>query len=189
MRKVNIKVSKKNDVNRNIHMKAKHTNSIRVLYKKVGQVPEVKIISNVYKLKKAIIQKNLDIIPYEKLFIICHNKKTNSNLLPNIFLPFNRILGDFIVVRIDRKEREFKSLSQEDIIWYSQDLINKAPRNTVRVAKYPKSINVKDIYERGAEDNRYNKTLDFEKTLIGVLINIELLLATIIKNDGDDKNE
>ena len=116
-----------------------------------------------------------------------HNRKTNSNMLPNIFLPFNRILGDFIVVRIDRKEREFKSLSQEDIIWYSQDLINKAPRNTVRVAKYPKSINVKDIYERGAEDNRYNKTLDFEKTLIGVLINIELLLATILKNDGDDK--
>ena len=182
-----MKIKKK--INTCLINKANNTNPLRVLYKKVGQNPEVKIISNVYKLKKAIIQKNLDIIPYEKLFIICHNRKTNSNMLPNIFLPFNRILGDFIVVRIDRKEREFKSLSQEDIIWYSQDLINKAPRNTVRVAKYPKSINVRDIYERGAEDNRYNKTLAFEKTLIGVLISIELLLATILKNDGDDKNE
>lgn len=182
-----MKIKKK--MNTHLINKANNTNPLRVLYKKVGQNPEVKIISNVYKLKKAIIQKNLDIIPYEKLFIICHNRKTNSNMLPNIFLPFNRILGDFIVVKIDRKERELKSLSQEDIIWYSQDLINKAPRNTVRVAKYPKSINVRNIYERGAEDNRYNKTLDFEKTLIGVLINIELLLATILKNDGDDKNE
>lgn len=167
--------------------KANNTNPLRVLYKKVGQTPEIKIISNVYKLKKAIIQKNLDIIPYEKLFIICHNRKTNSNMLPNIFLPFNRILGNFIVVRIDRKEREFKSLSQEDIIWYSQDLINKAPRNTVRVAKYPNTINVRDIYEKGAENSQYNKNLNFEKTLIGVLINIELLLATILKNNGDDK--
>ena len=48
---------------------------IRVLYKKVGQIPEVKIISDVYKLKKAIVQRNLDIISYEKLFIVCHNKR------------------------------------------------------------------------------------------------------------------
>ncbi len=59
--------SKTNDVSKN---------PIRVLYKKVGQPSEVKIISDVYKLKKAIIERNLDIIPYEKIFIICHSKKS-----------------------------------------------------------------------------------------------------------------
>ena len=46
--------SKTNDVSKN---------PIRVLYKKVGQPSEVKIISDVYKLKKAIIERSLDIIP------------------------------------------------------------------------------------------------------------------------------
>ena len=160
---------------------------IRVLYKKVGQAPEVKIISDVYKLKKAIIQRNLDIIPYEKLFIICHNKKTNSNMFPNIFLPFNRILGDFIVVGIDKKERTFKSISQEDIIWYSKDLINKSPLNKTKNSTSKKSTNITDVYERGFEDYRYYKPNNFEKTLISVLIDLELLLSKVLKSNGDDK--
>ena len=41
---------------------------IRVLYKKVGQIPEVKIISDVYKLKKAIVQRNLDATKYFSAF-------------------------------------------------------------------------------------------------------------------------
>lgn len=65
--------------------KAKNTNSIRVLYKKVGQEPEVKIIKNILKLKKSIIQKNLAIIPYETIYIICHNKKLMKYMKPNIF--------------------------------------------------------------------------------------------------------
>lgn len=160
---------------------------IRVLYKKVGEAPEVKIINDVYKLKKAIVQRNLDIIPYEKLFIICHNRKTNSHMFPNIFLPFNRILGDLIIVDIDRKEREFKSISQEDIIWYSQDLINKAPRVVSKNVKKPKMKPYTDMYERGFEDNRYDKPSNFEKTLISVLVNLELVLASILKSNGDDK--
>lgn len=38
---------------------------IRVLYKKVGQAPEVKIINDIFKLKKFIVMKDLSIIPYE----------------------------------------------------------------------------------------------------------------------------
>ena len=42
----------KRKINTQLIDKAKNTNSIRVLYKKVGQVPEVKIINNILKLKK-----------------------------------------------------------------------------------------------------------------------------------------
>ena len=171
--------------------KAKNTNSIRVLYKKVGQVPEVKIINNVYKLKKSIIKNNLDIIPYETVYIICHNKKLMGYMKPNIFLPLKRIAGNFILIDIDKNKREFKSLSQEDIIWYTKDLINKSSITTFKDINMPKINNIKDIYERGFEDNKKTKSNNFEITLLNVLTNLELVLASILKNkkNGDFKNE
>ena len=173
----------KRKINTQLIDKAKNTNSIRVLYKKVGQVPEVKIINNILKLKKAIIQNNLDIIPYETVYIICHNKKLMKYMKPNIFLPLKRIAGDFILIDIDRKKREFKSLSQEDIIWYTKDLINKSPINTTRFIRSYKNIKSSNIYERNFENDRYNKPTSFEKTLISVLANLELVLASILKNN------
>lgn len=171
--------------------KAKNTNSIRVLYKKVGQVPEVKIINNLFKLKKAIIKNNLDIIPYETVYIICYNKKLMGYMKPNIFLPLKRIAGDFILIDIDKKKREFKGLSQEDIIWYTKDLINKSPITTSKNINTSKINNIKDIYERGFEDNRNTKSNNFEITLLNALTNLELVLASILKNNknGDLKNE
>ena len=160
---------------------------IRVLYKKVGQVPEVKIIDDVHRLKETIIKKNLDIIPYEKIFIICHNKKSSSNMFPNIFLPLRRIMGDFIAVNIDKKERKFKSLSQEDIIWYSKDFINKSPRKIdTKSSNVKQKVNVKDVYERGFEDNRRIPTISSEDTLISMLIHLNLMLAKILNNNRDD---
>lgn len=93
---------------------------IRVLYKKTNKIPEIKIIDNVSKLKKAIIKENLDIIPYENAFIICFNQKLTTTTTPNIILPLRSIYGDLMIVRIDTKEREFKELSQDDIIWYTE---------------------------------------------------------------------
>lgn len=46
---------------------------------------------------------------------------------------------------------------------------------------------IKNIYERGAEDNRNAKSNNFEITLLNVLANLELVLANILKNNGDDK--
>ena len=160
---------------------------IRVLYKKVGQVPEVKIINNVSKLKKSIIKNNLDIIPYETVYIICYNKKSMEYMKPNIFLSLKRIAGDFILIDIDKNKHEFKSLTQENIIWYTKDLINKAPINTLKKVNIPKINNIQDIYERGFEDNRNTKSNKFENTLINVLNNLELVLAMILKNINSKK--
>ena len=160
---------------------------IRVLYKKVGQVPEVKIINNVSKLKKSIIKNNLDIIPYETVYIICYNKKSMEYMKSNIFLSLKRIAGDFILIDIDKKKHEFKSLTQENIIWYTKDLINKAPINTFKKVNIPKINNIQDIYERGFEDNRNTKSNKFENTLINVLNNLELVLAMILKNINSKK--
>ena len=39
---------------------------------------------------------------------------------------FFHISGDLLVVQIDRNKREFESLSQEDIAWYTSDLMYRS---------------------------------------------------------------
>lgn len=116
----------KNNKNRYIAIKANNTTPIRVLYKKVGQLPKIMVLDNVFKLKRFIIKRNLDIIPYQTAYIICNKKELMKNMTPNIVFSFNSIKGDFILVNIDEDKREFESLSAEDITWYASDLINKS---------------------------------------------------------------
>lgn len=171
-----------------IIVKANNTSPIRILYKKSGQAPEIKIINNVLKLKKYIIKKNLDIIPYETVYIICTKlTKQDKTKTPNIVLDFYHIIGDLILVDIDRKKREFKGLSQEDIIWYTQDLINKSFNSNVNnttkcVCKSNKQKQILNI-ERGFENDYSNK--NFETSLLQVLTNIELVLASILKDSKE----
>ena len=130
----------KNSKNRYIAIKANNTAPIRVLYKKVG-LPKIMVLDNVFKLKRFIIKRNLDIIPYQTAYIICNKKELMKNMTPNIVFSFNSIKGDFILVNIDEDKREFESLSAEDITWYASDLINKSfkKKNIAELKK--KSLN------------------------------------------------
>ena len=173
----------------NIINKANNCSSIRVLYKKVNQIPQVKIIS-LQKLKKAIVKRNLDIIPYETVYIICMNKKEQYKFgIPiNIILDFYNIAGDLILVDIDKNKREFKGLSQEDIIWYTNDLINKSNNFSNYSVKPNKSI-IKARekgYDRDFDNSSTNIQNNFETVLIKLLLNIELSLATLLK-ESDNK--
>ncbi len=191
-----------------VNNKNNQENTIRVLYKKVGQMPEVKIIKDISKLKQAIVKQNLSIIPYENLFIICKNPRLVKNMRGNIVLTFKSIYGDFILIDIDRKKREFISLEQEDIIWYTSDLINKSFINSsINNKKYlstktsgffercfdsAKISDTFDIFSTNKLDNlnysnEFNYNNNFKNTLINVLINIELVLASILRNN-DSKN-
>ena len=139
------------------------------------------------------MRKNLDIIPYETVYIVCTNKKKQDKTKnPNIVLDFYNIVGDLILVDIDKNKREFKGLSQENIIWYAQDLIHKSfnNNNSNNILKpIPKEIKQKSISytDRGFENT--NNT-NFEQALLQVLVNIELVLASILKTNrnGDKKN-
>jgi len=156
--------------------------SIRVIYKQPNHVPEIKIIQDVSTLEKAIVQRSLEIIPYEKLFIICNNKQLQQYLPINIVLALSCIKGDLILVDIDKVKREFKGLSQEDILWYSKDLIHKSVNDDAKKLKNYSQQNNNSFYERDF-DNYKQETFDFEKSLINVLINIELTLASIFKKE------
>ena len=179
--------TKKNTKNNTIINKSKNNSPIRVLYKKTGQPPEVKIIDNVFKLKKAIIKRKLEIIPYETVYIVCNNKKTVSNKIANIILTFNSIYGDLILVDIDKTNREFKGLSQEDIIWYSQDLINKSSiTNNSKTLTKPSVKNFIEFYEKDFERDN-NRSINYKNNLLNSLATIELALIRLLK--GGNKNE
>ena len=107
---------------------------------------------------------------------------------PNIFLPLRRIIGDLLIVNIDKKTREFKSISQEDIIWFSKDLTSKSAKS-IKINPQQKRINFPFIYERGDGNNKYNDCPPFDKLLMSMLINMQLALATVLKNNGDDNND
>lgn len=187
--KIATNIPKKKRVNKtnSIATKVNNTSPIRILYKKSGQAPEVKIIDNIYKLKKAIVEKNLDIIPYETVYVICTNKKEqDKNKTPNIVLDFYNITGDLLLVDIDKNKREFKGLSQEDVIWYTQDLINKSFNTNNNTLKITNNHKIKEHYTRNFESN--NILNDFEKELINVLVNIELVLASIFKNNNESED-
>lgn len=170
----------------NIIEKSKNTIPIRVLYKKTGQAPETKIIDNVFKLKKAIVKKNLDIIPYETVYIICTNKKEqDKNKNPNIILDFYSIYGDLVLVDIDKNKREFKGLSQDDIIWYTQDLMNKSSIfNNIKSTKKPSVKNFTEFYEREFERDSNSKFMNYENTVLNSLTTIELALIKLLKGDN-----
>ena len=103
----------------------------------------------------------------------------------NIILPLRTIKGDFIIINIDKNERELKSLSQEDIIWFTQNLINKMPPSSPLNLK----PSILSTYSKVFDTNK--KYISFEKTLIDVLINLQSVLSDILKNkkNGDIKNE
>ena len=109
-----------------LYEKAKNKSKIRVLYKPTGKNPRVRIIPNVQLLKRAIVMRKLDIIPYQSVFLICNNQDDMKTSKINVVFDFFHISGDLLVVQIDREKREFESLSQEDINWYSSDLMYRS---------------------------------------------------------------
>lgn len=172
-----------------ISTKSKNNFPIRVLYKKTNKIPEVKIIPSVKKLKKAIVERNLEIIPYENVFIICFKQDLTTTLSPNIVLPLKSIYGDFILVRIDKTTREFKGLTQKDIIWYTQDLINKSSLKiapTQSIKNHYK--NYTTFYEKGFERDSNTTAFDYNKEILNKITTIELMLKKLLK-DGDLADE
>ena len=162
------------------------------MYKKVGQAPEVKIISDVFKLKKAIVENNLEMIPYENLLLICNCQKSISNEKTNIVLTFRSVKGDLILVDFDKDKRELKGLSQEDVIWYTKDLMNKsAIDNDKNRYKKITTNKIRKYYEKQIQRDDDTTSSSFETSLIKVLIDIEQILSTLLKNikNGDMKNE
>lgn len=157
-----------------LYEEAKNKSKIRVLYKQNGKSPRVRIIPNVQILKRAIITRKLDIIPYQNVFLICNNQNYMKNTPINVVFDFFHISGDLLVVQINREKREFESLCQEDIGWFTSDLIYRSfNQKILQENNRQKYFSKKQ--KTSAEDNDCN----FEINLLQELKNIELTIAKI----------
>lgn len=169
-----------------LYEKANSKNKIRVLYKQVGKSPRVRIVPNVQTLKQAIITRKLDIIPYQDIYLICNNQDYMKTTPINVVFDFFHISGDLLIVKINKERREFESLNQEDIGWYSSDLIYKSFNMKIPQAKKKTNSNLIHIEEylpKKQKEIAEDSSCNFETALIKTLTNIELTLASsLIKN-------
>lgn len=84
-----------------LYEKASNKSKLRVLYKQNGKNPKVRIIPNVQILKRAIVNRTLDIIPYQNVFLICNNHDYMKATPINVVFDLFHISGDLLVVKIN----------------------------------------------------------------------------------------
>lgn len=99
---------------------------MRVLYKKVGENPVVKIINASLEAKQELVGGLIEVVPYEDVLIICNEEGKILNLPPNVVFDYDYIAGDFFVIGDDYEHGDFKSLTKDEIEYYKNDLSKRA---------------------------------------------------------------
>lgn len=98
---------------------------IIVIYKEVGEIPVLKKVTNSKETFELLVGGEIDILPYEDIFIIC--RKDGEKLKPNISVNTNYGKANFsirgTVLIINKDNEEFKSLSKEQAIKYAKFLV------------------------------------------------------------------
>lgn len=133
-----------------------------VLYKKMGKAPIIKVITDMFEIKKMIVQGNLDMVRYENCIIVCNKKNKNENTIPNIVLDFKHIAGDLFLIGYNQKIKDFRSLSKDEVKFY-QDGLN---RKSFRYDKYKKWLK-KCTFKiaKSTTNNDFEKYQKFHKDL------------------------
>lgn len=163
------------------------TKKIRMLYKKTGELPIIRILDNMTKIKEQIVKGNFTMIRYDDFIIICETKKQNANFVPNIVLNLKNITGDFILIGYDPKQKDFRSLTMQEVFVYFENLERKS-FNYNQYKQWLKKLNkVKKKYRKKNyssndddntelqkqkknsnpnEQNTLNMILDIQKTIL-----------------------
>lgn len=172
---------------------------IVVLYKKTGQAPVIKIITDMYEIKKMIVQGNLNMVKYENCIIVCNNEDTEQNQIPNIILDFKHISGDFFLIGYDEKAKDFRSLSKDETTFYADALdrksfqyenyktwlkmcsslaenSNKSDYITRKIAKQ------KTSHEIGEDEESKTTSSPYNEKMLELILNIQAVILKHIKN-------
>lgn len=127
----------------------KRPQKIRVLYKEVGKEPEVKIIENTLEAKQRLVGGLIEVVSYEDVLLICNEEGKILNMPPNLVFDYDYIAGNCFVIGDDYETGDFKSLTDEEILKYREDLKRH-------------SFNYKQ-YLKNQERNRSSRDYDEEK--------------------------
>lgn len=95
---------------------------IRILYKEVGKEPQIMFIENTLEAKQKLVGGLIEVVPYEDVLIICNEEGKILNMPPNLVFEYDYIAGNCFVIGDDYKNADFKSLTDEEIFRYREDL-------------------------------------------------------------------
>ena len=95
---------------------------IRILYKEVGKEPQIMFIDNTLEAKQKLVGGLIEVVPYDDVLIICNEEGKILNMLPNLVFEYDYIAGNCFVIGDDYKNADFKSLTDEEILKYREDL-------------------------------------------------------------------
>lgn len=95
---------------------------IRILYKEVGKEPQIMFIDNTLEVKQKLVGGLIEVVPYEDVLIICNEEGKLLNMPPNLVFEYDYIAGNCFVIGDDYKNADFKSLTDEEILKYREDL-------------------------------------------------------------------
>ena len=100
----------------------KKNDKLRILYKEIGKDPVVKIINNTLEDKQKLVGGLIEVVPYEDVLIICNEEGKVLNMLPNLVFDYDYIAGNCFVIGDDYEHGDFKSLTDEEIFKYREEL-------------------------------------------------------------------
>lgn len=95
---------------------------IRIIYKEVGKEPQIMFIDNTLEAKQKLVGGLIEVVPYEDVLIICNEEGKLLNMPPNLVFEYDYIAGNCFVIGDDYKNADFKSLTDEEILKYREDL-------------------------------------------------------------------
>lgn len=103
---------------------------IKVLYKRAGKKPIVKVIENTLEAKQQLVGGLIEVIPYmDNTLLVCNEEGKILNLKPNLCFTYDYIAGDCFVIGDDYKNAGFKSLTDIEIKKAKKDLMSKSFAN------------------------------------------------------------
>ena len=100
----------------------KENKKIRILYKEIGKEPQIMFIDNTLEAKQKLVGGLIEVVPYEDVLIICNEEGKLLNMPPNLVFEYDYIAGNCFVIGDDYKNADFKSLTDEEILKYREDL-------------------------------------------------------------------
>ena len=95
---------------------------LRILLKRFGRDPEVKVIENTLKAKQMLVGGLIEVIPYGDVLLVCNEEGKLFDFPPNLRFDYDYIAGDCFVVGDDYENADFRSLTDEEIEKYTKDL-------------------------------------------------------------------
>ena len=153
-----------------------------VLYKRTGETPKIHLINNTQKIKEQIVKGNLSIVRYDDCVIICDTAKQNKGFVPNIVLNFSNIAGNLILIGYDKNKKDFRSLNNNDVFYYFDNLSRKSFRYK-KYKKWKNKINKRTSNNTSSNSNEENTDAQKEKSNVNNNLNMILdIQKTLLKN-------